>query len=195
MILLKGEFMKTDTSNSQNKIITIPNILSFFRLCLIPVFAWMYCVQKDYVKTGGILILSGITDLADGFIARKFHMISNLGKVLDPVADKLTQGVMLLCLVTRFPHMVIPFVLLLVKECYMGITGALVIKKTGNVFGAFWHGKVVTFLLYATMILHIFWYDIPAAVSDICIGACVIMMCVSLVLYGIHNKNALQNAA
>ena len=63
-----------------NKIVTIPNLLSLFRLLLIPVLIWSYCVKKDYGGTGWILLLSGVTDIADGFIARKFHMISNLRK-------------------------------------------------------------------------------------------------------------------
>ena len=80
-----------------NRIITVPNLLSFFRLCLIPVIIWSYCVKKNPLLAGEILLLSGLTDLADGYIARRFHMISNLGKILDPVADKLTQAAMLIC--------------------------------------------------------------------------------------------------
>ena len=75
-----------------NRIITVPNLLSFFRLCLIPVIIWSYCVKKNPLLAGEILLLSGLTDLADGYIARRFHRISNLGKILDPVADKLTQA-------------------------------------------------------------------------------------------------------
>ena len=90
-----------------NRIITVPNLLSFFRLCLIPVIIWSYCVKKNPLLAGEILLLSGLTDLADGYIARRFHMISNLGKILDPVADKLTQAAMLICLFTRFPHMLL----------------------------------------------------------------------------------------
>lgn len=166
-----------------NKIITIPNLLSFFRLCLIPVLIWLYCVEKKYALTGWVLVLSGVTDLVDGYIARRFHMISNLGKILDPVADKLTQAAMLFCLFTRFPHMLVLLVLMAVKELYMAVSGCLVIKRTGNVHGADWHGKIVTFLLYAMAALHIIWGDIPAAVSDALITVCGIMMTVSLVLY------------
>ena len=111
---------KTDIiSKYEKKIITVPNILSFFRICLIPVIVWLYGVEHAYMWAGYILILSGITDMADGYIARHFHMVSNLGKILDPIADKLTQGVMLLCLVLRFPLMIVPFVLLIAKEIYM----------------------------------------------------------------------------
>ena len=84
-----------------NRIITVPNLLSFFRFCLIPVIIWSYCVKKNPLLAGEILLLSGLTDLADGYIARRFHRISNLGKILDPVADKLTQAAMLICLFPR----------------------------------------------------------------------------------------------
>ena len=181
-----------NTDSSQSKILTIPNLLSFFRLCLIPVIMWLYCVERNYLWTGIILIISGLTDTVDGIIARKFNMISDLGKVLDPIADKVTQAAMLFCLLTRFPLMIAPLALMVVKEFFMGVTGLLVIQKTGKVFGADWHGKVNTWLLYAMMILHVFWYNIPDVVSKVLIGICVVMMLISLVLYGRHNLKALR---
>lgn len=181
-----------DTYNTQNKILTIPNMLSFFRLCLIPVIMWLYCVEENYLWAGIILIVSGITDTVDGFVARHFHMTSDLGKVLDPVADKLTQAAMLFCLLTRFPLMILPLGIMVLKEFFMGVTGLMVIQKTGKVFGADWHGKVTTWLLYAMKILHVFWYNIPAALSRVLIAACVVMMLISLVLYGRHNLKALR---
>lgn len=176
----------------KNKIITIPNLLSFLRLCMIPLFMWLYCIQHDSQGTVGILLLSGATDIADGFIARKFHMTSDLGKILDPVADKATQAAMLFCLITEFPFMIVPLALLIVKEIYMGVTGALVIQKTGKVFGAEWHGKVATCLLDAMMIIHVIWHDIPKPVSNLFIVVCMIMMIISLILYGIRNSRAIR---
>ena len=132
---------KTQQEENLNKIFTIPNILSFFRLILIPVLIWSYVLKKDYVATGWILLLSGLTDIADGFIARRFHMISNLGKILDPVADKLTQATMLFCLFTRFQYMILPLVLMAFKELYMAVSSCLIMKKTGKVTGADWHGN------------------------------------------------------
>ncbi len=66
-------------TQKRNQILTIPNLLSFFRLCLIPLFVWLYCVKQAYIWTGTVLLLSGVTDLADGYIARKFHAVSDLG--------------------------------------------------------------------------------------------------------------------
>ena len=181
-----------NTNSTQKKIVTIPNILSFFRLCLIPVIIWLYIGEENYLWAGIVLILSGATDLADGFIARHFHMISDLGKVLDPVADKLTQAAMLFCLCTRFPLMILPLVLMIVKEGFMGISGIMIIRKTGSVFGADWHGKAATVLLYAAMIVHVFWYEVPVLVSDLMIGACSLMIVISLILYAKHNIRILK---
>lgn len=76
-----------------------------------------------------ILILSGITDIVNGIIARKCNMISDFGKAFDPIADKLTQAAMLCCLVVRFQHMMIPLVMLVIKEVFTGITALISIKK------------------------------------------------------------------
>lgn len=181
------------TSKYEKKIITIPNILSFFRICIIPVIVWLYGVENNYIWAGYILILSGITDMVDGFIARHFHMVSNLGKILDPIADKLTQGVMLMCLLLRFPLMIVPFVLLIAKELYMGVSGILVIQRTGIVCGAEWHGKAATCLLYGVMILHVFCYEIAPAASMVSILACALMIGVSFLLYGIRNTKLMKS--
>ena len=113
----------------QKKILTIPNILSFFRLCLIPVIIWLYCFKKDYGWTAFVLALSGFTDIVDGIIARRFHMVSDFGKAFDPVVDKLTQIATLFCLVTRFPLMLVPLIILTVKEILAATLNMLTIKK------------------------------------------------------------------
>ncbi len=179
--------MAKSKKDYQKKILTIPNALSLFRLCLIPVIIWLYRVQENYLWTILVLILSGITDIADGIIARRFGMISDFGKAFDPIADKLTQLAVLFCLIARFPHMMIPLVLLVVKELFAGITGLMVIRKANLVLGADWHGKATTVSLYIMMTIHIMWFQIPAAISDILISVCVGIMLMSFVLYAIRN--------
>lgn len=176
----------------QNKILTIPNLLSAFRICLIPVFINLYCVKHNYPATAFILILSGFTDIADGFIARNFNMISNFGKVFDPIADKLTQVTMMICLITRFKLMILPLALLIIKEIFMSVTGLMVIHKKNVVMGAKWHGKAATVLLYITMIIHVIWYNIPSNISNILILGCVAMIGISLILYGKRNLKILK---
>ena len=184
--------VKNGTENYQNKIITIPNILSFFRICLIPVIVWLYNVKQDYPWTLFILLLSAVTDIVDGIIARKCNMISDFGKAFDPVADKLTQMAMLFCLVSRFPYMMIPFVLLVVKEVFTGITALITIKRTNTVKGAVWHGKLTTIALYSMMAIHLLWYNIPRTDSLILVGICIGIMLMSLILYAIQNIKAIK---
>lgn len=180
-------------SKYKDKVITIPNILSFSRLLLIPVIVWLYVVRKDPLWTAVVLTASGITDIADGIIARRYHMVSDFGKALDPVADKLTQIAMLFCLVTRFRWMLLPLCVLVVKELTAGIMGLMVIRKTGKVEGAVWHGKATTVLMYSMMAIHLLWYHIPPVVSGILIVGCTALALLSAVLYAVKNINILRN--
>ena len=175
----------------KHKIITIPNVLSFFRLLLIPVIVWLYIVKKDPLWTTGILVLSGVTDVVDGIIARKCNMISDFGKAFDPVADKLTQIAMLFCLVSRFKWMLLPLCVMVIKEVTAGILGLLVIRKTGKVDGAVWHGKATTVSLYSMMIIHLIWYNIPGVISGILIGACTALALLSAFMYTRENVKKL----
>ncbi len=177
---------------SKQEVFTIPNILSFLRILMIPVIVVLYCVYKKYLWATGIIIVSGITDMVDGKIARKYNMISDLGKILDPIADKLTQAAVVLCLSIRYPYMLWMFVLMFVKELIMGITGILSIRYSGNVHSADWHGKIVTMLLYAMMVLHLAWVDMPMQVSNIILLVCAVMMVISLALYTFHNIKRIQ---
>ena len=175
----------------KHKIITIPNILSLFRMLLIPVIMWLYIVKEDPVLTTVILVLSGITDIVDGIIARKCHMVSDFGKAFDPVADKLTQIAMLFCLVSRFKWMMLPLCVMVIKEVTAGILGLLVIRKTGKVDGAVWHGKATTVSLYSMMIIHLIWYNIPGVISGILIGACTALALLSAFMYSRENVRIL----
>lgn len=175
----------------QSNFLTIPNCLSFFRIALIPIIVWLYIVKHEYWWAGGILILSGLTDLLDGYIARKYQLISDLGKVLDPIADKLTQFTVFICLLTRFPLMIIPLILLVVKESFATISGYFVVKRVGEVFMAKWHGKISTMFANITVISHVFFPKISISFSHVMIMICTGMMSISFVLYAIRDINAL----
>lgn len=139
-----------------------------------------------------MFIISGLTDIVDGFIARKFDMISDFGKAFDPVADKLTQISMLFCLVTRFPLMLIPLIILIFKEVLAAVMNMLTLKKAGFVVAAVWHGKLNTVLIYSTMFIHIVWFNIPPTVSNVLIMVCIAMMLISSVLYTISDVKAIK---
>ena len=158
---------------------------------MIPLIIWLYCTQKNYALTAVVLVLSGLTDMVDGYIARRFNMVTDLGKALDPVADKLTQASVMFCLLSRFRMMLVPLLLLIFKEVCNGVMSLVVIKKTGKVCGADWHGKVCTWLLYAMMFVHIVWFDISREWTTALIGICVIMMTLSFALYMVRNYKML----
>lgn len=171
-----------------DKILTIPNLLSLLRLIMIPQLMWLYLQKQDYLATAIVLAISGATDVLDGIIARKFNMISDFGKVFDPVADKLTQLAMLYCVCTTHPEIHFLLILLLVKEVITGAMSLYSIRKTGQVQGAEWHGKMVTVLLYMLIADCV----IPGLISDVLIFLCAGMMIISMVLYWQRNWRSIQ---
>ena len=87
----------------ENRIVTLPNALSLLRILMIPVFVWLYCAKKAYHWSAAVVVATGLTDVLDGLLARRLHMESNLGRVLDPLADKLAQAALCLVMMLRFP--------------------------------------------------------------------------------------------
>ena len=107
----------------KDQVLTIPNLLSVIRLALIPLIVWLYIGKQEYSAAVAVILISGATDIIDGFIARKFNMVSDLGKILDPVADKLTQATVILCLTVKYRWMRGLIVLFVVKEIIMAVLG------------------------------------------------------------------------
>ena len=142
--------------NWKKEIFTIPNILSLFRLALIPVYILIYLNAKEpshYFISAGILAVSCLTDLIDGKIARKFNMISTLGKILDPLADKLTQFTLICCLAVRYQALRYLFGLFLIKEGFQTIAGMVNLRKGKMLDGALISGKICTTVLFVSLIL------------------------------------------
>ncbi|MCD8012708.1 MAG: CDP-alcohol phosphatidyltransferase family protein [Lachnospiraceae bacterium] len=179
---------ESKSSGGEDRILTIPNAMSLFRILLIPLIVWLYKVRHQYRSTVLVLLVSGATDLLDGWVARRFHMVSNIGKVLDPIADKLTQGALLLSIMTERPRMLVLVLVMIIKETIMIVTGMRVLKKTGKPYSAKWHGKVTTFLLDFTVIIHVLWRAIPVWLSTVLIAVCTGFMIYSLVEYYLQNQ-------
>ena len=138
---------------------TIPNLLSFLRIIIVPVFAYFF-MQGQYGWAVFMLVLSGLSDFFDGKIARKFNQISALGKMLDPVADKLTQITLAVLLFLSFNKaddatlkaFSWVFLVFIVKEFVMVIGGAVMLAFGIRPGAAEIYGKVATFAFYAVMI-------------------------------------------
>ena len=142
----------------KKEVFTIPNLLSLFRMVLIPVYVTLYLQASDpteYFLAGTILAVSCITDLFDGKIARKFNMVSTLGKILDPLADKLTQLALTICLSIQYPVMRIVLVLFLVKEIFQTFAGIFFLRQGKMLPGALIAGKICTSVFFISLIIMI----------------------------------------
>lgn len=161
-----------------HKFWTIPNIITIIRLIIIiPMFLTFFA--EHYLATLIIITASGVSDVVDGIIARKFNMISEVGKILDPIADKLTQLSILALLSFKQPLLLIPFGLLAVKELTSGIIGIHVVKRINHMLTSEWHGKLSTVFLYLMMGAHMLMLVIT---GTICVPATYILISVSSVL-------------
>lgn len=155
----------------KKEIFTIPNLLSLFRLVLIPVYVVIYLNATDtwdYILAGAILAVSCLTDLIDGKIARHFNMISSVGKVLDPLADKVTQFTLTLCLSIRYPILIPVLALFLIKETFQLVAFIINLRKGKALPGALLSGKICTTILFVSLIaLVLFPTMTPVAVDMI----------------------------
>ena len=142
--------------NWKKEILTIPNLLSLFRLVLIPVYMTIYLnatEASDYCLSAAILAVSCLTDMIDGKIARRFNMISTVGKILDPVSDKATQFTLILCLALKHPILWYLVCLFVVKEGFQLSAGGIQLHKGRMLDGALMSGKVCTTILFLSLIV------------------------------------------
>lgn len=152
--------MKSNIKELFTGCLTIPNLLSVIRIALIPVFGVLY-YNGNILWAVVVLFISGLTDFFDGKIARKFNQISALGKVLDPVADKMTQITIAIVLYLQFrgssdetiKAFSWVFLIFLAKEALMVVGGALMIAFGLKPIAAEMPGKIATFVFYAVMIV------------------------------------------
>lgn len=182
--------MSTDNMDSpyKNKIITIPNILSLFRILLLPLFVTLYLQAEtnlEFLRSTIVLAISALTDLADGKIARKFNMISELGKVLDPIADKLTHITIAFCLCWRFPQMIYVLILLVIKELsmmFMALYGTF--RKNKKIWdSAQWFGKVCTAIVFVVFIALVLFPNMSTVLANILMTVSAVGLTGSMILY------------
>lgn len=154
----------------KKEIFTIPNLLSFFRLILIPVYTVIYLRAqdvRDYFIAGTILAISCLTDMVDGKIARTFNMITTFGKFLDPLADKLTQFSLLLCLAVRYPVLWAVFALFVLKELFQLFAGILTARHGYILKGALISGKVCTTVLFVSLVSMVLFHNMDSSIVSI----------------------------
>lgn len=172
--------------NLKKEVLSIPNIMGYFRIILIPIFLYTYynaTSAKDYYIVAGIVCISGITDFLDGYVARNFNMITELGKFIDPFADKLTQAALVFCLASRHKLMWYLVGLFILKEGFMVVMGIIMLRRGKKLDGAKWFGKVCTAVLYVVMFILILLPSINDFIANNLIIICGIFMLMSFILY------------
>jgi len=169
----------------------IPNLLSAFRILLVPVFIFAYFsdgvgVDTDKVNVWavGVYALASFTDFLDGMIARKFNLTSNLGKVLDPLGDKMMQVAVMICITIDGILPVVFVCIVIVKELLMGIGGVVIHRRAkveippSNIVG-----KSATVLTIAVCIALLLFPAMPPLTANLIMGAALLLMFCALASY------------
>ena len=171
----------------------LANKLTLLRVILVPFFAFFMLagdiVPYSYLWAAVIFAVASITDTADGKIARKYNMVTNFGKFLDPLADKLTQGTLFLCIAINYPLMWILLAIWLLKDGFMAIMGLVLLKtKQTKLDGARWYGKVCTAIIYIAVLALLFFPGVfpeGSPASSLLILICIGVMLLSGILYSV----------
>ena len=170
----------------KKEVFTIPNLHSLFRLVLIPVYAYIYLNATEnyqYLIAGSIMAVSCITDMVDGKIARRYNMISNLGKILDPLADKITQFTLTLCLSLKYPVLRPVLCLFIVKEIFQAVMGIIHLRKGRMLPGALMAGKVCTTILFISLIALVLFPNMNPRFVDAIAAVDTVFLVISFISY------------
>ena len=165
------------------ELFNIPNCLCYLRIILIPIFLHRYFLagsKEDYYICATILIISGLSDFLDGYIARHYQMITDFGKVIDPIADKLTQFTVAFVLVYTYSWMWLLLLIIVLKDGMLALGGLYLYEKGAKVQGASWWGKIST-AIFDVVAIVLIGIHIPNSIfATISI---IVLMLLSLVLY------------
>lgn len=136
---------------TDKSVLTVPNALTLLRIVIIFPMA-RFLLRQNYIVAGALLLVSAVSDMLDGLVARKLHQISDLGKILDPIADKLTLMAVVVCVNVLYPD-IFPFVIVLfMKELLMLCGGAFLLKLQLRPPAARWFGKLSTVIFYSSVV-------------------------------------------
>jgi len=166
----------------------IPNILSAIRICMVPVFIYLFFEHYERIYLSLLIfLLAGLTDIIDGYLARRNNWISNLGKLLDPLADKLMECTVLVCFAVKG---IIPWQLtavFMIKELFMVCGAIIVLKKIKVTVKSKWYGKITTSVFYAIVFsvfaVHVFDISVNVPVAVILFALALLLTLVSMILY------------
>lgn len=192
--------MKIITKFSRKDLLKIPNILCYIRFLLIPAFILLYIgadSPTDYLHAAVVVFISGVTDFLDGFIARNFNMITEFGKLIDPLADKFTQAALIFVLIVRIKWMFLLLILFVIMQLFLLVAGLTMLKKGKKLNGAKWFGKISTTVFYAVMLLLIAIPALDHSVINLLMIICGTFLLLSFLMYVKEYRNlyhGLKNA-
>ena len=173
-------------NNWKKEILTIPNLLSVFRIALIPMYLHIYMNAEstnDYTAAAIVLAVSCFTDMIDGKIARKFNMITNLGKLLDPVADKLTQLTLMICLSIQHKTMRFLLMVFLIKEFFQFCAMIVSLRHGKALDGALMSGKISTTVLFGSLTIMVFCPNLEERTVNLLVGVSLVFLMLAFVDY------------
>lgn len=193
--------MKLITKFSKRDLLKIPNILCYIRFLLIPAFVYLYIrasYPREYMRAAVVVLVSGLTDFLDGFIARRFDMVTEFGKLIDPLADKLTQASIIFVLVVKIKWMFLLLILFVLMQLFLLVAGIVMLNRGTKLNGAKWFGKISTTVFYAVMLVLVALPAINTTAVNILMLVCGSFLLLSFLLYineyiklyqGLKNKN------
>ena len=163
---------------------SIPNMISYVRIFLMPVYVYL-SFQKQYVTSSYLLLFLAVTDFLDGFIARKYNMVTDFGKFLDPLADKLFQLAIVITLLSRIEGMWVVFVVFMIKEWSLFLFAAyLYLKYKKGMDGAIWCGKLSTAVFYLMTFIMALFPPLSTTTYFIMEACMLITLLISFFVYG-----------
>ena len=165
---------------------SIPNLLGYFRLFLLPFYLYLYLNAKsnlDYYAAAFVIFISFLTDLVDGRVARNYDMVTEFGKILDPVADKITQGVLAISFIFRYSIIKVLLAVFLIKEFILGALALYMMRRGFRMNGAKMHGKICTVVLDVTFLILLLFPTLPMNLIYYLVTVSIAAMMASLLLY------------
>ncbi len=186
----QGELDKLVKETLRDGFKSVPNIMSIFRILLIPAIILLYL--NDYsIAAVSLIVISALTDLLDGVVARRFNMVTDLGKALDPIADKLTLGAIMISLAVKNLEFLTIVLFMVIKETLGFIMHWIIFKNGGGMHGARWYGKLSTWLLYITVGAVMMFDNLPGAILKILIIACIVSISFAMAMYTLRCRKIL----